>query len=355
MTTQRKIMKQFAQLLREDCFGSDYEITFLDSGAAASEFVISSAVASYAINMKMMPHVIVASKSAAAICNKMARLKQCCYTYVAPDDIGTIDAKKIAAAIRQSTCLISAPIVLNGVINNIVQLMAVDTSIPMHVEATNFFGVSSLNLKQISPAAITAQLSHGGGVLFLENTFIDEYAIRARPQTLNCVKESYLSYAELRDSRAAINAKCKRLRTIMQTYLNKLHTDDTNDTNDTGESAPLHRHTQTHPSKLLDTGESGDTGESAPPCAVAVFEPSDLKLQIPHLLYFSVRYFGDDLHELESEFDFIEIVRGDELADFGALPYEMRRCVLRFTARPDLDASEIERFVGQLRYMLTSC
>lgn len=189
----RKMMEKFREEIAGLCrFTLDkYAVIFTSGASESNNFIITSAVRSYAHATGLLPHIITSAvehKSLLECCKQLESEKLAELTIVpvatTGDRLGAVRLQDVKSAIRQNTCIISVMAANNetGVINDIeaIAKMATAAKIPFHTDAVQQFAKTALNIEKAPVDAFSASFHKlhgppGTGILVISKNMVDGY------------------------------------------------------------------------------------------------------------------------------------------------------------------------------------
>ncbi|MDE2100846.1 MAG: aminotransferase class V-fold PLP-dependent enzyme [Patescibacteria group bacterium] len=189
----RKLMDSFREHIAKLCgFAlADYAVIFTSGASESNNFMVTSAVRSYAHATGTLPHIVTSAvehKSLLECCRLLETERLAELTVVpvatAGPALGAVRPEDVQKAIRRNTCIVSVMAANNetGVLNDVGEIAAIARAkgVPFHTDAVQAFAKAPLQLAKtpVDAFSVSFHKLHGPpgvGLLVVSRKLIDGY------------------------------------------------------------------------------------------------------------------------------------------------------------------------------------
>lgn len=241
----QKMMESFREYIASLCgFKLDgpeaFSVVFTSGASESNNFIVTSAVRSFAFKTGTLPHVITSAVEHSSLlecCRGLAREKLAHLTILPVGKtgkyLGAVDPDDLRRALRPNTCLVSIMAANNetGVINDLRALAGITKrhKVPFHTDAVQLFGKEPLRPLELAVDAFSVSFHKlggpvGTGVLVLREDLIKGYGLcplicgaqnkglRGGTEPVHNIAGSFTATKIAMEDRDTKNARMGRLR-----------------------------------------------------------------------------------------------------------------------------------------------
>lgn len=382
----KKLMDSFREYVANACGFNQkgprgYTIIFTSGASESNNFMVSSAVRSFAYKTGKLPHVITSAvehKSLLECCIQLEKEGLTQLTIlpvgVGGQALGAVDPADVQRAIRPNTCLVSIMAANNetGIMNDVRAIGAIARAakVPFHTDAVQVFGKSPLkpNDALVDAFSVSFHKLHapaGIGLLVLKNNLIEGYelcahicgaqngGLRGGTEPIHNIAAAFQAFKWTLDQRSEKNANVKKMREVIKGALAK--------------SIPCFYIDDYLGEKGREAAESADRGGSPVVVWIAPKETAkSASLVLPNTLFLSVhrpRFCNKAARAaLEARGIIVSVGSACNSESHGpsgvveamGVPRPLQDGVLRVSLSDDVSISDVQQFVKAFLAVVTS-